>query len=353
VDTDTQLDDPRTARPDRPAAPAPVRKALKILALGWYDRLNAGDDRIRYAISHLFEPHPVTFLNLWSYPVPFDLLREQDWVIVGGGGLWVGRGMGLISTVRRWHPRIRARLGVLGISVENLEPHREATEYLLEHAEFFHTRDSASAEALACPERVETYADLTFGVPYDREDGPRQGVLVSVAGNFSGDPIDWGILGGVLRDAEARGLPLNEWESDDRAALESLGLPSAPRFDINALASAELVVTSRFHAIVFCIQVGTPFIALAGNRKIENICRDLGFEDWLVPAFDPEALAEQLRSRRPASPRDFERLAAARARAVELAKRQRQAIRGLIEAREPRRYDLLHRAKHGLLRRIS
>ncbi len=326
---------------------------LKILALGWYDRLNAGDDRLRYAISHLFDPHPVTFLNHWSYPVPFDLLREQDWIIIGGGGLWVGEGMGLISTVARWHPRLRARLGVLGVSIENLGPHREATDYLLEHAEFFHTRDSASATLLTSPDRVESYADLTFGVPYERSDAPRRGVLVSVAGNFSGERIDWGSLGRVLREAGARGLPLNEWGSDDRTALEQLGLPSAPRFDLAALASAELVVTSRFHAIVFCIQVGTPFVALAGNRKIENICRELGFEDWLVPPFDPSALAEHLRARRSASGRDFERLAEARARSVDLADRQLATVRGLIASREPRRYDLLHRTKHRLLRRIS
>lgn len=164
---------------------------LKILTLGWHERLNAGDDRIRYALDSILAPHDLVFLNQWTFPVPLDLLREQDWIIVGGGGLWVGRGMGLISTIGRWHPRLRARLGVLGISVENLDPHREATAYLLEHAEFFHTRDAASAEALASPGRIETFADLTFGVPFDRETGPRRGVLVSVAGNFSGERIDW------------------------------------------------------------------------------------------------------------------------------------------------------------------
>jgi hypothetical protein len=325
----------------------------KILALGWYDRLNAGDDRLRYAVNHTYEPHAVTFLNHWSFPVPLDLLREQDWIIIGGGGLWVGKAMGLIGMVARWHPKVRARIGVLGVGIENLEPHREATEYLMEHAEFFHTRDRASAAILGRPDRVESFADLTFGVPFDKSEGPRRGVAACIAGNFSGERLDWSSLGQTLRAVGARGVPLNEWESDDRTTLESLGLPTLPRFDLGALASAELVVASRFHAIVFCIQLGTPFVALAGNRKIENICHDLGFDDWLVPAFDPTALADHLAARLPASARDFERLEVARARSIELAARDRATVRAALDARPPRSYDLLRRAKHRLLRRIA
>lgn len=326
---------------------------LKILALGWYDRLNAGDDRIRYALADALAPHTVTFLNHWTFPAPVDLLREQDWVVVGGGGLWVGRGMGLIGTVARWHPKVRARLGVLGVGVENLDPHREATDYLLDRAEFFHTRDAASAAALGRPGRVEPFADLTFGVPLDRSVGPRRGVVACLAGNFSGEPLDWSGLGPALRAVGARGLPLNEWEDDDRAALEGLGLPTAPRFDPAALASAELVVASRFHAIVFCIQLGTPFVALAGNRKIEALCRELGLGDWLVPAFDGEALSEHLRARLAGPPDDPARLAAARARSVDLAARGRAAVRAILDARPPRGYDLLRRVKHRFLRRIA
>ncbi len=326
---------------------------LKILTLGWHERLNAGDDRIRYALDSILAPHDLVFLNQWTFPVPLDLLREQDWIIVGGGGLWVGNGMGLISTVTDWHPKTRARLGVVGVSIETLDAHREATNYLLDHAEFFHTRDAGSAAMLGRPDRVLSYADLTFGVPFGWEDGPRRGVVASIAGNFSGERIDWSVLGTALREVGARGVPLNEWEADDRTVLESLGLPTQPRFDIAALSSAELVVTSRFHAIVFCIQVGTPFVALAGNRKIENICRDLGFEDWLVPAFEPGALAAHLGQRLPTKARDMERLAAARARAIELAEQERTEVRELLDALPPRSYDFFRRTKHRLLRRIA
>jgi hypothetical protein len=326
---------------------------LKILALGWYDRLNAGDDRMRYALSRFFEPHTVTYLNHWTWPAPIDLLREQDWVIIGGGGLWVGEGMGIISVIESWHPKIRARLGVIGVSIEGLEAHRPATEYLLEHAEFFHTRDPESARQLASPDRVQSHPDLTFGVPYDLEAGPRSGVVACFAGNFGGEPIDWGRLGPVLREVGATGVPLNEWGSSDRICLEGLGLTTADRFSIDDITSAELVISSRYHATLFCIQVGTPFVALACNRKIENTCRELGFDDWLVPADDPATLAEHIRARRGSQPGDAARLASARARSVELSDRQREIVLGILEARTPRRYDLLRQLKFKILRRVS
>jgi len=63
---------------------------------------------------------------------------------------------------------------------------------------------------------------------------------------------------------------------------------------LEALESADLVVTGRFHAVCFCLLTGTPFLATATNsHKIYGMLRDAGLEHRLVELEDLAAVLLQ------------------------------------------------------------
>ena len=60
---------------------------LRIVFIGYYGRLNAGDDLLQQSLTSLFQEHDLTFCS-WVPGIKF--LNEVDLVVVGGGSIWPG-----------------------------------------------------------------------------------------------------------------------------------------------------------------------------------------------------------------------------------------------------------------------
>lgn len=66
---------------------------------------------------------------------------------------------------------------------------------------------------------------------------------------------------------------------------------STPNF-LHKIASSQLVITGRFHAVILALATRTPFLAVASNtHKIEATLRDAGLADWRIVT--PETLTPE------------------------------------------------------------
>ena len=75
----------------------------------------------------------------------------------------------------------------------------------------------------------------------------------------------------TLISAARAALPDFVYQAPDRECL------------LQRLGTYELVVTGRFHMMIFCLATGTPFIALQSNtHKIEATAADAGVKPWRV-----------------------------------------------------------------------
>lgn len=60
------------------------------------------------------------------------------------------------------------------------------------------------------------------------------------------------------------------------------------------IASCELVICTRLHAMISCIAMGVPFIPVVYEVKMEHILQDIGYQKDIIHFRNTQALAEQL-----------------------------------------------------------
>lgn len=69
--------------------------------------------------------------------------------------------------------------------------------------------------------------------------------------------------------------------------LKSLPQPLSPNDTINVIANADLVITMKFHGVIFSTLAGTPFVNIGLSRKSHLFCKEHGLERLSV---DPYSL---------------------------------------------------------------
>ncbi len=94
-------------------------------------------------------------------------------------------------------------------------------------------------------------------------------------------------------------LPFQMWataEHDDRKLFRRLveALPerfrnrieqseiSGPQEMLDTIAKGSVMVGERLHSVILSAVAGVPFVALGYDRKVENVCRDLGMSDFCL-----------------------------------------------------------------------
>ncbi len=283
---------------------------MRIAIFGYYNALNAGDDRLQYCLTYLFRRagHQIVFLPHFEAP-PVELLRTFDWAILGGGGLVFER-VGVWKDMKKWIRKSGVRVGALGLGVNRLEGDlRRELEDFCAIADFVYVRDQSSKDLLGPGSRAEVYPDLSWLCPLERPSvfpapllAPRamagpSGVRVAL--NFAPCPWQPFEAEAWMRQLEGYSIlpfPLNMLGSQDLGLLEKLtGAKLPEEFSAQPLWEAQVLVASRFHAIVFAAMLGTPFLAIAYDYKVRRLCEEMNLNRYCLDTSQAEECGPRLR----------------------------------------------------------
>lgn len=274
----------------------------KILVIGWYNHGNVGDEAFKTAFQTLFPQFDFTFDT-----------RPHDDTNAAFDAVWVGAGSYLDEHVGGL-AGITIPMGFIGIGM-NYQP----GDLLLSKmalAKALVVRDSLTMKALTQAGLSPVLApDLAFANPVLANNPQPEKVKKAVVlmndffmpkmGGESWQTAAWGwfqhefsrALQGLIDDGYTVSfVPMCQGGIDDRRPagavigylpteyqaktewVHSPG-PNVPPEQVvhNAIAEADLVVTQRYHGMVFAAQMGKPFIAISGHDKVKGLAADMGW----------------------------------------------------------------------------
>lgn len=273
-------------------------KKPRVCLLGWWEGKNEGDlymlEVLKKAFDGAFETSPrrIPFKFTWLKRI---YLNSFDFMIVGGGGLFIKAPPKPFDTYDRWGDSVKPGLSFFGVSIEGLDPEYESvTRRLIEKSRFFIVRDTRSFELLRrLSPKVELAPDITFLYPrrVRRNINPD---LIGVNLRKTGT-CDSSLWARAINSLEGRKvlIPMSELE-DCRDADEMAGIKGEllPRFDISVYSGIRLVISMRLHALIFAVQNAIPVIGIAYAPKVRNLFYDLGMEEFCLEPGEHARLPE-------------------------------------------------------------
>ncbi|HEV2761342.1 MAG TPA: polysaccharide pyruvyl transferase family protein, partial [Pyrinomonadaceae bacterium] len=271
---------------------------LRGLVFGWYHRKNAGDDRIAHCIERWLGDHDLTFVP-HTEPPPLDLLHQCDYALIGGGSV-ANEVNGVFVNMARWTRAAQLPVFCVGVDISFHEAFKTELLAIPESGGMVWARSAPSAEWLGWEHDLAVGPDLTWLCPL-RFDFARPDAGGPVAVNFRPwervrwSPREWRE---ALREFGGRAFP---WplcfgkDSDEAVLREIVGANSFPtEFDPTAASRSSLVVAARFHALVFAIQAGTPFVAVGNTKKVRFMLEQVGLERAVAPIEEPRLFRQTL-----------------------------------------------------------
>lgn len=280
---------------------------MKINVVGWYGKKNVGDEAFRDALrkTSVFDGHGI------KYVTPPQKCDDPDIVILGGGAVSSPFYLDILPDCPRYG---------LGLSLAY-----ESEADLLAKAKFRHVfvRNESDVEAmrakLGCP--VDAMPDLAFALaPTSRDamyyesilrryivrDEPRKalGVLVTDYVNPAIDrpvekfgPRAWSFVQVMARELDKLAkdydiilIPCSTggYGDDRRIDLDIAAFMKTQPINImdtlepfeviDLISELDATVCMRFHAHVFSIIAGRPFVSIGFTRKVELLLKENGIE---------------------------------------------------------------------------
>ena len=264
---------------------------MNIAVFGWYHHQNAGDDRMQQCITRWFDGHTLAFLPA-GRPVPMDLLRTYDAVILGGGGIVMSRG-GMFRDMASWIRRFGGPVALCGVSVERLpEDLAQELHSALELMSFVWFRDQGSVEAVGAPSNAFVAPDLTWLYPFEASD-PGEGTAIGLRRERDVPVGAWRAAFEDLPEPRLAWPLYFESGGDAELAERLLGLDEGAagrEFSVEPARRAARIVTGRFHGLIFGLQLGRPVLTVSSRPKVVRFLEAHGLDAWRVGEDDPDAL---------------------------------------------------------------
>lgn len=252
--------------------------------LGWYNNKNLGDEAFRLAFYTLWPNHKFSFFN---HPIDW---KDYDALIVGGGSL-------LDSDFKIGNTDIP--IGLIGVGIGTTP--NNSTMKLLERSKVALVRNNGFG--IKCP-------DLVFSRSISSNKPKENKVTVMLNNHFcpNDKSVRWHdtawhwfaseMAQSLDRIIESQGCQVsffpmctNDFQNDVRAAsyvidlmkhkknVEHLNhLMCLEKYMIDSIASSKLVITQRFHGMVFCSMLGVPFVSISGHEKMDFLANELGWK---------------------------------------------------------------------------
>jgi len=249
------------------------------------------------------------------------LLRQCRWLIYGGGTVFHRSG-GLASLTLQWLIcRLARMLGVqvaaLGVGVNDLNsgPGRWLLRDIIRCCELFLVRDEAALQQCTGTKARMT-GDLVFAWRslQQAKTRPPPGASVSIGLTVSpaADRATVSSLAQALRHWQGHGhrvvflafqrnatmaddttvfAAINRELADTNVPVEIRNLAADATTIVDAFADIDVVCGMRFHSLVLSAMLGRPFVGIAHDHKISEICRQFGMPWRDAATLDGDDLA--------------------------------------------------------------
>jgi|GEM_PF-1890747 len=270
---------------------------MKIAVFGYYHHLNYGDDRIGQALVDALHPHHIVFFPHNQEPPSMEWF---DFILIGGGGL-VWEKVGIWAGITEWLGKSKKPFAVVGLGINELNGTlKQDLLWMVDNAKLFAVRDQKSHQLLDSHPQVLVLPDSTWMIPYpQRLECPRnEAIALSLASKHPQgyDPMQWATAIHKLGESnDIVPFPLRFGTSHDSDLFRSLGFQNFfPEFSINPLYECPYLIGTRYHSIIFALQVGIPFVAVLYDDKVRRLLEDNQLQDLGVDAINPQALLPKL-----------------------------------------------------------
>jgi hypothetical protein len=258
-----------------------------IIVLGYYDKGNLGDDQYKTSIKNLFCKNRIMMDIVFSNPHKLkELPAHTQMVVCGGGNIidpWFWDKIKILIHKFRG-PVIALSVGIGYESTIN--------EYFLGSFDAVVLRHRTWLDNVGYVvghQKVSCIPDLGLSLPpqpTNKFERPRIGIFWANSIMFDGletalQPFecDFDIVTYCMNVSD-------EPHEGDKFINAKMKYHQSPRMDWKSLMSdisgLDLAICSRFHANIFSIVQGTPFVCYAATKKSQFLMSDLGFRDNVV-----------------------------------------------------------------------
>lgn len=265
---------------------------MRILIVGFYGVMNAGDDLLQQSLSWLFREHQLTFSRILPGQ---DVIQQFDLLVVGGGSLWPQHTFFQFSD--DYAKDLRIPYMVLGISAKNYDANiAQRTRLLIDKAVLFHVRDVQTAQWLNHP-LVHVGPDLFWTAPWcgDSETSniPEEGVAFAPRSDALATWPLPDLMKALLPLGPIRGWPFFYGDArndgttlSDYQALVSAtdGVPES--FSLQPLRRSRLAFSMRYHGLQCALRAGRPVLTGDVHAKLGSFCVEHGLESWQVESIE-------------------------------------------------------------------
>lgn len=335
-------------------------RPLNIVVIGYYGKLNAGDDLLQQSICNIFQNHNLLFTS-W-FPGT-DFLNTADLVVVGGGSIWPGNPF--FENGKKIAKSMKTPLIVIGISAKNENSKiLKQTLPLLEKSLFFQVRDSDSKIILGNHERITVGPDLYWWSQHDTPPNKNHQFNNTVSLNLrSWKNIDWSprcLVETIAKHTNRIlpfplyfGSPLHEKQGalQDVTILEQAGIDQIPEsFTLRNLEKSSIVVAMRFHALLVSLRSGQPAIGFNYHKKITSLYKEINMPELCVPLNDYEALGNAIELIKYKYPAYKEKSLLAESKFISDAKVTRTLLEKILVGIEPSKESLSNKFRRAAKR---
>jgi polysaccharide pyruvyl transferase WcaK-like protein len=245
---------------------------MKISIVGWYGAKNIGDESFRDVFSRQFSGHDLTFSanpNL-----------NADAIILGGGG--VVNEPYIEGLEKYLNP-----LFAMGVDIAVNGERWDQIQKLPFKTLYVRSKEY-TAIAAAKANNISYCPDLAFSLYNDNEvhssfqKSRKCGFIISqdLTGGIDhlGQLIRWiqkdfdEIVFIVVYTGKPLDMAVTKMVADESRCPYSIMIPSSPIEALKLMTEFDLIISMRFHGIIFATMLGIPFLALSNKGKCSLFC---------------------------------------------------------------------------------